>query len=68
MSLPQAPTFNLLSLLSGYTLGGGGKSNVDLSVARTQNLQKQLVHDQARHSRMHRPDSVRVRVRVCARV
>ena len=37
--------------MSGYTLGGGSKSNVDLSAARTQYLQNQLQKAEERHSR-----------------
>ena len=50
------PTFNLLSLLSGYTLGGGDQTKPDLAEARAEYLQKEMKRDEMWRSRMHRPD------------
>jgi hypothetical protein len=57
----KPPTFNLLSLMSGYSLGGGAQSkasSADLSLARTQYLQNELQRAREHQSRLHAPDAL----------
>jgi len=57
----KPPTFNLLSLMSGYSLGGGAQSkasSADLSIARTQYLQNELQRVREHQSRLHAPDAL----------
>lgn len=57
----KLPTFNLLSLMSGYSLGGGAQSkasSADLSLARTQYLQNELQRTREHLSRSHAPGAL----------